>query len=116
MAATIITVTGTYLNPDGTACSGTVTFTLNEPIANGNVIYHVQPQVVTLTGNGTISQKLVANDDAGTTPTGSFYTVNEDLSSAPQREYVATVPAASPGGTVDLSTLMPNTQPGIGGS
>jgi hypothetical protein len=114
MAATMITVTGKYLNADGTACSGTVTFTLNEPIANSNVIYHVQPQIVTLNGSGEISQSLVANDDTGTTPTGSFYTVNECLTDAPNREYVITVASASPDGTVDLSTLMPNTQPAIG--
>jgi hypothetical protein len=116
MAATTITVTGTYLNADGTACAGTVTFTLSEPITNSGVIYHQAPQVATLNGSGAISQILVANDDTGTTPTGSFYTVSEVLSGAPSREYSITAPHTAVGSTIDLSTLMPNTAPGIGGS
>jgi len=115
MAATVITVTATYLNPDGSAASGKVTLALSEPIANANVIYHVQPQIATLNGDGTISQPLVANDDTATTPTGSFYTVTEDIEDAPQREYVVVIPHAASDATVDLSTLMPSTAPGIGG-
>jgi hypothetical protein len=114
MAATLITVTGTYYNVDGTAAVGTVSFKLSEPIANSNVIYHLLPKEVTLNGSGSISQLLVANDDTATTPTGSYYIVTEKITNSPSREYQIVVPHAATNGTIDLSTLMPNTQPGIG--
>lgn len=114
MGITSITLTGTFANADTTAASGTVSLTLNEPIANSTVIYHTQPQICTLNGDGEISQVLVANDDTATTPTGSFYTVVEDIDGAPNREYTVVIPHTAPGGTVDLSTLMPSTALGIG--
>jgi hypothetical protein len=114
MSATLIAVTGKYANADGTAAVGTVTFVLSEPIANSDVIYHQLPQTNTLSGTGAFSQTLVANDDSATSPTGSFYTVTENISDAPQRVYSIVVASASPHGTVDISTLMPNTALGVG--
>jgi len=114
--ATLIAVTGTYRNPDGTSATGTVSFRLSAPFANGGVIYHQATFVATLDGSGHLSQNLVANDDLITDPKGTTYTVKEAITGAPEREYQITVPHLAVDATVDLSTLMPNTQPAIGGS
>jgi hypothetical protein len=114
MAVTIITVTARYANPDGTAASGTVKFKLSKPFANASTIYHGQTLAATLNGSGQISQSLAANDDAGTAPANTTYTVTEALVDTPEREYQISVPHAAPGGTIDLSALMPNTPPGVG--
>jgi hypothetical protein len=114
MSATAITVTGTYSNADNTAAAGSVTFELNQVIANANTIYHLQPQTVTLDGEGHFSQVLIANDDSGTTPTGSFYTVTEKINDSPETQYTIKVLHSAAGGTVDISTLIPSTSRGVG--
>lgn len=113
MSFTVITVTRTYQNEDGTAAAGTVQFQLNQPIANGGVTRYHTPLTVTLNASGALSVPLVANDDTGTTPQGSFYIVIERVTSASNREYTVVVPSDAPGGTVDLGTLEPG-QPGWG--
>ncbi len=104
---TQITVTGTFTNSDGTAAAGEVVFTLSKPMNNNDVIEEVSPVVVTLSGAGTISQVLSANDDTGTTPTDAQWVVIENITGASHREYNVTIPHTAPGGTVDLSTLDP---------
>lgn len=91
MPAAIIPVTGTFLNADGTAATGTVTFKLSKPFANGGVIYHLMSFDATLDGSGHISQNLAANDGAAS-PSGTTYMVTEDIDDAPNREYSISVP------------------------
>jgi hypothetical protein len=113
MAATEVTVTGTFRNEDGTAASGTLQFQLSSAIANSDVVVSPVPVTVTLNALGSFSLPLAANDDAATTPAGTSYTVLERITSSSNREYSIVVPSAAPGGTVDLSTLMPGS-PGFG--
>jgi hypothetical protein len=54
---------------------------------------------------------LVANDD---TAVDSLYTVTEKIKGAPERDYCIVIPHAAVDGTVDISTLLPNTARGIG--
>lgn len=112
MAATIVTVTGTYQNEDGTAAAGTIQFQLTEPITNAGTTVWPVPTTVTLNSSGAFSVPLPANDDAGTIPDGSQYVVIERVTSASNREYTVTVPSAAPGGTCTLASLMPG-QPGF---
>lgn len=110
MSFTNITVTGNYKNPNGSAATGTVTFLLSAQMENGGVIVEPEPVVATLV-SGALSQVLPATDDAGTLPTNARYMVIEQTSGSANREYSIPVPSASPGATVDLSTLMPDATP-----
>lgn len=116
MAFTNITVTGTWQHADGTSATGKVEFVLSRPVANSNVIISNQPIIATLNGSGSISTTLVANDDTGTFPTGTFYLVTEQLIGAAHTEYEVVIPHSAVSGTIDISTLMPNTQPATGGA
>ena len=102
MAFTSINVTGTFKNPDGSDAAGTITFLLTEQMENGGIIIEPEPIVATLSGTGTISQSLPANDDSGTSPTSTQYIVIEQTSGSRNREYAFTVLSASPGGTMVL--------------
>lgn len=113
MSFTSITVTAHFENEDGTAAAGTVQFQLSSVIANADVVIEPVPLTVTLNATGKLSVPLKANDDAGTIPEGSTYTVVERVTSTSNREYSIVVPHTAPTSTVDLSTLMPG-QPGFG--
>lgn len=113
MAFTDVTVTGTYHTEAGAPASGTVTFTLSEPITNSGVTVAAVPVEATLDASGGLSQVLPANDDTDTAPAGSTYVVIEDITGAPTRTYTIVVPSAATGGTVTLAELMPG-QPGWG--
>lgn len=112
MAFTVVTVTATFQNEDGTAASGTVQFQLTEAISNSATTVYPVPIVATLNSSGSISVPLTANDDTGTTPEGSQYVVIERVTSASNREYMVSVPSGL-GSTVTLQSLMPG-QPGYG--
>lgn len=114
MAFTVVTLTGTFQNADGTPADGTVQFQLTQPMANGDVIIETTPLAVILNASGGFSVPLRANDDTATLPVGTQYVVIERVTSTSNREYAITIPHAAVGGTVDLSTLMPTSPPGIG--
>lgn len=105
MSFTPIEITGTYSNPDGSACSGFVTFILSTPIANSNVVIQPQPIICELGTGGTLATTLYANNDPGTIPNVSNYVVVEQTDGAANREYTIKVPYDAPGGTADISTL-----------
>ena len=102
MSFTSVTVTGTYVLPNAGVAIGSVTFQPSDEMRNGGVIVPAAPVTVTLDGTGHFSIGLWANDDSATLPTGTSYTVTEDLG-AEVRTYNVVIPSAS--GTVDLSTL-----------
>jgi len=107
MSAAIVPVTGTFLNADGTAAAGTVTFKLSQPFANGGVIYHMMSFTATLDGSGHFSQNLAANDGIAS-PSGTFYSVTEKIDNAPEREYVIQAPQlAAPQNITGVSTANP---------
>jgi len=111
-------VTATYLAPDGTPsaglapAAGRVTFQLSAELQDSTdeefVVAPTIPLSATLNSSGQISIVLIANDDTTTQPIGSTWTVTESITGAPSRTYSVSIPAASPGGTVDLSALSPS--------
>jgi hypothetical protein len=103
-----VTITHAYTGLDGSASSGSVSFTLSGPLRNGGVtLPGGQPLVVTLT-NGALSVSLPANDDSGSIPSGTSYSVTERIVGASETEYPITVPSASNGLTIDLASLLPS--------
>lgn len=113
MSLTAVTVTGTFTRADGSFASGTGTATLSHRIANGTTVIEPTPISFHLSPTGTVVNSagtpliLEANDDTGTLPTGSFYSFVLDFDSAPVDPFDAVVSHSAPGGTVDLSTLIP---------
>jgi hypothetical protein len=85
MAFTTVTLTETFdpENPGGPTPAGYVTFTLSARMrqAAGPEV-DPAPIVANLVA-GAISVQLYANDDVGTLPSGTFYTVNYFLSGVP---------------------------------
>jgi hypothetical protein len=110
MAATIITVTHKFLNPDGTPVSGMIGFRLSQRITNGGVTYAEQvPVHSSLSATGELSQALPANNDPATTPVNSTYIVTFYLNGGQLSgdEVSITVPYNAAGGTVTLGSLLP---------
>ena len=108
MAFTLVAVTGKF-ESNGLPMAGTLTFTLNQPLQNGNVIAPATPTTVTLDGNGAFETELYAADDTATVPQGVWYGVTEQLTGCQPRDYFIFVSQAT--NPVDLSVLMPG-QPG----
>lgn len=106
MAFTMVTVTRTYRNPAGYPAQGTVRFVPSNPMVNGVTTVAV-PVDGYLDYLGQLSVVVAANNDPGTTPTGSYYTITETLAGLSPRTYQVVVPYDAAGGTVDLSTLSP---------
>jgi hypothetical protein len=107
---TQVTITGTEERPSDEPASGTVTATLSEQIQNGTEIIEPTPVVGELVEGVLLDQAgepftLAANDDTGTTPTGSEYEFVLELDNAPVREFRAAVPHTAPEGKIDLTTL-----------
>jgi hypothetical protein len=124
MAITPITITGGPINnPDGTPASGSFTFQLvlagvATGMANGTelvspttlvaVVYNGQLLTPPIGGGGYEPVELLANDDPGTTPTGTQYLVTEALSSGVNIDpWLLTVYHSSVGGTLDISSQRP---------
>lgn len=113
---TPITVTGTFLRPDGQPAQGTFEILLNEPIANGDEVEEPVTIRAKLDTTGAVVSAdgeplvLLANDDTGTTPPGSFYTFTPDFNDAPEgpwpwsSEFTRIITAASENGTFSLTT------------
>lgn len=102
---TEVTVTGTFTGESGSPAAGSLTFTLTQPMTNGDVVVPPKPLTVTLNEHGSFSVILFANDDEATVPQGAQYGVTEQVTGAQPRDYCILVShAATP---VDISTLMP---------
>lgn len=108
MAFTYITLTRTYKTPAGYPAQGSISFIPVVPMVNGNTVISSQEQA-SLNSTGSISIPLAANNDPGTTPIGTTYRVQEELTGQPARAYNVVIPYNAPGGTVDLATLAPVT-------
>jgi hypothetical protein len=110
MAVTPVTVTHTFLNPDGTPASGIVAFRLSGRMTNGTTSYaSTVPIHATLDANGQLSQSVPANNDPATVPTGTNYTVTLFVNGESGDTYAdVVVPYDAAGGTVDLGSLLPS--------
>lgn len=110
MAFTIIQVTGTFRNPDGTPAAGMVRFTLSSPMydTSTNEIATVASKSIVWGGAGaSFTTPLYANNDPTTTPTGVTYLVEESPTYGKTRTYQVVIPYNAAGGTVDLADLIP---------
>ena len=89
MAFTLVTVTGTYKQEDGTPAAGTVTFVLTALMQDSGSLQMRAPVPITVTldANGAFSQALTSTTTAGITPTGVSYQVTERIIGAPTRIY-----------------------------
>lgn len=114
MALTQITITGTLADPNAGDAAGTGTATLSHRIVNGSTVVEPEPIEFQLNASGQVVNMsglplvVYANDDTGTEPTGSFYTFVLEIDSAPIDPFEAVISHLAPGGTVDLSTLIPS--------
>src|ERR1051325_5257671 len=106
MAFTPVTVSATFINPDGSTPTGSVTFIASSAMGNGTQIVSAQPRIMTLS-NGSGSIVLEATDDVGTNPTGVTYTVIEAISGSRDRQYSVALPKAAT--SVNLAALVPVT-------
>lgn len=109
MAWSQTTITHKWVNPDLSAGTGTVKFTLERRMTNaGQSIPAGATITATLDTGGNLSQQLVSNVDAGTTPTDAQWRVDVNVAGASEDSYYITVPVGP--GTVDLGTLIPEAQ------
>lgn len=114
MAFTQITLTGTLTQPNGAPILGTFTATLSGTMTNGSTVVEPAPLAGILTSSGPETQAgqpftLAAVDDPGTTPTDRSYQFVIEADGAPVDPFTAVISHLAPGGTVDLSTLIPET-------
>lgn len=103
--ATTITVTGTFKKLDGTNRTGTVKFRPTASMTDkaGNLIMS-RSWTSTTIASGAISVVLYATDDTTTAPDDLLYEVRVDYTDDGTHEtFFVAVPAASSGGTFDLS-------------
>ena len=107
VAIALVTVTASYLTPDGDAAVGTVTFTPSiTPATEGALV--PAPLAVTLV-DGELSVDLLATDDAGWAAPGWTYRVTERIRGTRPRSYSIEVPSAS--STLDLALVAPVVDP-----
>lgn len=111
---THVTVTRDYDLADGAAPTGTVYFTPSQWLRNNGVVVPAAQVAAPLDVFGAITIDLVANTDFDTTPTGSYYTVREDIVGQPRRTYTVIIPH-NIGSPVDLSGLGGTTGYGTSG-
>lgn len=111
-AITPITVSGKYLKADGSPATGTVEFVPSITAVTLGALLPITAVTETLDNTGAFSVVLAATDDPDWTATGFTYKVRERIDGSVKREYNIQVPAASPGGTLDLATVAPVSVPG----
>jgi hypothetical protein len=105
MAFTTVEVTGRYLTPTGEPATGSLTFTLTQPMSNSGVQVDPAPTITTLNEDGAFAVELYANDDTETVPTGVQYGVTEQIEEAQPEDYFVQVShLTSP---VDIANLRP---------
>lgn len=98
-----VTVTASYLAPDGSAAVGTVSFV---PSATGATPGYLLATAVTVTlVDGDLSVELYATDDPDWIAPGWTYRVTERIAGARPRSYDISVPSAS--ATLDLALVAP---------
>jgi len=102
----IVTLTGTYLDWDGTPASGSLTFipsisTLRDPASD--IVIKISQQRVELTSTGVLSISLISTDDADLIPSGWHYDVVERIDGYAQRLWILQLPSTL--STIDVSDI-----------
>lgn len=103
-----VTVSATYLRPDGSAATGYVLFDPSVAARTPGGI--VATAVGVNFDEGRIEVALAATDDPQWLAPGFTYRVTERVDGAPSRKYSISLPAGTP--VVDLATLAPVAVPG----
>jgi hypothetical protein len=99
------TITHLFNNADRTPGSGQVEFSLTKRVTNGSISLVPSTITASLNASGELSQKLTANNDAGTVPGDSQWRVDFRILGASAETFYIVVPTG--GGTVDLGSLLP---------
>jgi len=111
MAFTKPKITHKFTNADGTAASGSVRFTLEKRMTNGNETITPSTISVSLNTSGELSDgvhayvELTANTDPGTTPEDASWRMDWHILGAEPETFTIIVPTG--GGTVTLASLLP---------
>lgn len=113
VTVTPIVVSGAFLTSDGGPASGSVSFTPSVPAATATAILPMTPLYVALDTAGYFTVVLAATDDPQWLAPGWTYQVTERITGARVRTYAIEVPAASPGGVLDLATVAPVVSPDL---
>lgn len=106
---TTVTVVGSFITPEGTASTGSVTFTASSWLDNSGANLSVPNSAVTKTLGtaGDFSVSLPITDDADVSPQGYVYAVSEIVDGV-SRSYNISIPGTVVGGgTVYLADLTP---------
>ena len=114
MSFTMIQISHTFLNLDGSSASGSVVFRLSDRITNSGSSYDSALSVTsTLNGSGELSIVLPANNDPTTVPANTYYNVAFMLNGAESGgvgdSQMIMLPYNAEGGTIDLGLLLPQT-------
>lgn len=105
---TQITVTGTYLRPDGEPSTGTAEFTSHAFVRHALSDDVMAPGTIPATlVDGELSVPVPATDDPDWSPDRWTWLVTLRLDGNRPVEFSAAIPYDSPGGTLDLSALLP---------
>ena len=106
---TLITVQGTYLKPDGTPETGTVTFRSEVSVLSSATETVMAPGPIrkTLDETGSFSVEIPATNDPAWSPEGWTYAFHAKLSEASLHFHVL-VPYDTPGGVLYLSQILPS--------
>jgi hypothetical protein len=115
MALNLITITGSFVNPDGRApSSGKVTATLAATMFNAAQIIPPQQLVGILNGSGSLIGadgvspfQVLPTDAPGTTPQNLTYAFVVTVDGIQIESFSANVPYNAVNGTIDISQLIP---------
>jgi hypothetical protein len=106
---TTITVTDAYSDITGNPLGGSVSFTATCRLADGNVVFPIQPVTVPVNqATGTFTLTLPCTDNSGLSPAGQWaYRVMIDVQGMDSYPFTVLLPS-SLGASVQLSTVAPS--------
>lgn len=115
MSLSLITITGTFLNPDGREpASGSLTATLSAPMTNNNQIVPPLKLVGTMNASGQLAKndgfsafQVFPTNAPGTIPSGLTYAFVLTVDGIVISNFSAAIPYDAPNGTIDLTALIP---------
>ena len=104
---TTVTVSGTYVDLQGTPIAGQVKFTPRSVLIDSAYDQIIIPNTITVTldATGSFVVALPATDDADITPIGFTYRVEESFSGG--RTYDIAIPSVAGGSGINLADVVP---------
>lgn len=98
MSQPLVSVQGSFVNPNGSVPSGTISFALSAAFTAGGVYVSDSPGNAKLNAAGKLMSpsgnafQITANDTVDADPVGTFYTVTVRIGSGPLFEFKVIVP------------------------